>query len=105
MIRPTLESLDIRVSETRAAQDELRDHIVSLEADLDRVLASAGKGDPNLEAAVEKLNNAKRRVVVVANLLQGAQVLMNFHLPEFSGLKTIGLFAGPFEQSAPELPS
>ena len=74
LIRPTLETLDTRVSETRSAQEDLHAHITVLEADLDRILEQSGRGSVDLESAVEKLNNAKRRVVVVANLLQGAQV-------------------------------
>ena len=40
-------------------------------------MESSGEGSAisaELEAAIEKLNGAKKRVVVVANLLQGAQV-------------------------------
>ena len=76
LLRPTLEKLDAKVSETRAAQAELREHVESLTRDLEEIKAAQAEADKNLglDEAVEKLNNAKKRVVVVANLLQGAQV-------------------------------
>ncbi len=64
------------MSATRAAQEELRTHICGLSADLEAISAATKESDvaARLEKGVEKLNQAKRRVVVVANLLQGAQV-------------------------------
>lgn len=76
LLRPTLEKLDTKVTETRAAQAELREHVESLTRDLEEIKAAQAEADKHigLDEAVEKLNNAKKRVVVVANLLQGAQV-------------------------------
>ncbi len=86
LLRPTVEAIESRVSDTRAAQEELRDHISALQEDLYAIAtkSEAQKAGIDLEAAVEKLNNAKRRVVVVANLLQGAQVRGALHVSNIS---------------------
>ena len=69
------------MAETRSAQEELKGHISELSADLELIshspmLQQQQEGGPlDLEAAIEKLNSAKKRVVVVANLLQGSQVI------------------------------
>ena len=66
--------------ETRKAQAELRGNIELLAQDLEAIRAAQNPEDsplPDLEAAIEKLNNSKKRVVVVANLLKGAQDRLN----------------------------
>lgn len=79
LLRPTIEKLDNRVTQTRAAQAELREHVEALTRDLEDIKAAQAEADKDsgLDEAVEKLNNAKKRVVVVANLLQGAQDRLN----------------------------
>ena len=80
LLRPTVEALDIRVADTRRAQEELKAHISALQTDLEAIAAAsdaARDAGLDFEGAVEKLNNSKRRIVVVANLLQGAQVILN----------------------------
>ena len=59
----------------RQSQLELRQHIDSLSDDLKK--ASERQNAPiELDAYVKKLNNAKRRVMLVNNILQNAQVIM-----------------------------
>lgn len=75
-----MEALDARVGETRKAQAELRDNIELLTQDLEAIRAA--QQDPSLknldlETAINKLNESKKRVVVVANLLKGAQDRLN----------------------------
>ena len=79
-MRPTVEAIDERVGETRKAQAELRDNIELLSRDLEAIRAA--QDDPSLrnldlESAINKLNESKKRVVVVANLLKGAQDRLN----------------------------
>ena len=80
LLRPTVEVIDARVGETRKAQAELRDNIELLTQDLEAIRAA--QEDPSLEnldleTAINKLNESKKRVVVVANLLRGAQDRLN----------------------------
>ena len=80
LVRPTVEAIDERVGETRKAQAELRDNIELLSRDLEAIRAA--QDDPSLrsldlESAINKLNESKKRVVVVANLLKGAQDRLN----------------------------
>ena len=80
LVRPTVEAIDERVGETRKAQAELRDNIELLSRDLEAIRAA--QEDPSLrsldlESAINKLNESKKRVVVVANLLKGAQDRLN----------------------------
>lgn len=79
LIRPTVESLDRSVRQTRASQTQLKTEIEALNRDLATIRQEAGpEGQfPELDVAVDKLTQAKRRVVVVANLLQGAQDRLN----------------------------
>ena len=82
LLQPTLQGLDERVTATKAAQKELRDQIESLTSDLEDIETAQAADHPQsnspkeLETAINKLNQAKKRVVVVANLLQGAQVVV-----------------------------
>jgi hypothetical protein len=80
LLRPTVEIIDARVEDTRKAQQELRANIELLTEDLEAI--KAAQQDPavknlDLEGAINKLNNSKKRVVVVANLLKGAQDRLN----------------------------
>ena len=76
LLGPTLEGLESRVSDTKEAQRELKDQIGRLTQDLEEIAAAQREKnrEQELEAAIQKLNQSKKRVVVVANLLQGAQV-------------------------------
>eukprot|EP00094_Tigriopus_californicus_P009642 TCALIF_09296-PA protein Name:"Similar to SNAPIN SNARE-associated protein Snapin (Homo sapiens)" AED:0.02 eAED:0.02 QI:417/1/1/1/1/0.83/6/3023/212 len=79
LIRPTVETLDRSVRQTRVSQTQLKTEIEALNRDLLAIRQASGSEDPfpQLDVAVEKLTQAKRRVVVVANLLQGAQDRLN----------------------------
>ncbi|XP_040570823.1 SNAPIN protein homolog [Lepeophtheirus salmonis] len=76
LLRPTLESIDTSVADTRQAQTELKTQIEKLTADLEEI---AKKQDcpVKLETYVDKLHNSKRKVLVVSNILQGAQERLN----------------------------
>eukprot|EP00096_Caligus_rogercresseyi_P016029 TRINITY_DN8551_c0_g1_i1.p1 TRINITY_DN8551_c0_g1~~TRINITY_DN8551_c0_g1_i1.p1 ORF type:complete len:155 (-),score=54.35 TRINITY_DN8551_c0_g1_i1:262-726(-) len=76
LLRPTLTSIDSSVNETRAAQAELKGQIDKLLRDLNEIAAK--QNCPlQLEHYVEKLQNSKRKVLVVSNILQAAQERLN----------------------------
>ena len=58
---------------SRQSQLELRQHIDSLSEDLKKA-AERQNAPIELDAYVKKLNNSKRRVMLVNNILQNAQV-------------------------------
>ena len=55
------------------AQKELKDQITGLEDQL-RIIEEEQGCPIDLEMYINKLNSAKKRVIVVNNILQGAQV-------------------------------
>ena len=57
----------------RKAQKELKDQITGLEDQL-RIIEEEQGCPIDLEMYINKLNSAKKRVIVVNNILQGAQV-------------------------------
>ena len=57
----------------RKAQKELKDQIASLEEQL-RAIEDEQSCPVDLESYINKLNSAKKRIIVVNNILQGAQV-------------------------------
>lgn len=72
-LKPSLDQLDASVQSTRGAQKELKQQIEDLSKDLHEI--SQQEGCPvDLEEYVQKLHNAKKRIVIVSNILQGAQV-------------------------------
>ena len=76
MIKPTIDTLDERVKATREAQAELKRQIEGLSSDLRKI--SEEQGCPvDLETYITKLNNSKKRVVVVQNILSAAQDRLN----------------------------
>jgi hypothetical protein len=76
MIKPTIDTLDERVRDTREAQALLKQQIEGLSADLKKI--SEEESCPvDLEAYITKLNNSKKRVVVVQNILSAAQDRLN----------------------------
>ncbi|XP_076353707.1 SNAP associated protein [Tachypleus tridentatus] len=76
LLRPTVEQIDERVKSTRISQMELRQQIDSLAEDLRHV--SENQHVPyDLDIYVKKLMNAKRRVMLVSNILQNAQERLN----------------------------
>lgn len=76
LLRPAVEQLDDRVKSTRITQLELKQQIDSLAEDLRKI--SENQPMPfDLDAYVKKLMNAKRRVMLVNNILQNAQERLN----------------------------
>ena len=74
LLRPSLEALDKGVCNTRDAQNELKDRINSLEQQL--LAIEAEQSCPvDLESYINKLNNSKKRILIVNTILQGAQVI------------------------------
>ena len=76
-LRPSVEALDKSVCGVRLEQQNLRDQIQGLTQELEDIQRTASEDEDRhrkIGEAIEKLNNTKKRVVVVTNLLQGAQV-------------------------------
>ncbi|XP_015668826.1 SNARE-associated protein Snapin [Protobothrops mucrosquamatus] len=71
-LRPAVRQLDTHVHAVRESQVELREHIDSLAAELCRINEDQ-KVALDLDPYVKKLLNARRRVVLVNNILQNAQ--------------------------------
>uniref|UniRef100_A0A0B8RTM1 SNARE-associated protein Snapin n=1 Tax=Philothamnus irregularis TaxID=1899461 RepID=A0A0B8RTM1_9SAUR len=71
-LRPAVGQLDNHVHAVRESQVELREHIDSLAAELCRINEDQ-KVALDLDPYVKKLLNARRRVVLVNNILQNAQ--------------------------------
>ncbi|NXT13554.1 SNAPN protein, partial [Prunella fulvescens] len=72
-LRPAVRQLDRHVHSVRESQVELREHIDSLATELCRINEDQ-KVALDLDPYVKKLLNARRRVVLVNNILQNAQV-------------------------------
>ena len=73
LLRPSLETLDQSVADTRLAQNELKDKIDALEQQL-IALQAQSESPVDLEAYINKLTSSKKRILVVNSILQGAQV-------------------------------
>uniref|UniRef100_A0A6J0V0I0 Biogenesis of lysosome-related organelles complex 1 subunit 7 n=1 Tax=Pogona vitticeps TaxID=103695 RepID=A0A6J0V0I0_9SAUR len=71
-LRPAVRQLDTHVHAVRVSQVELREHIDSLATELCRINDDQ-KVALDLDPYVKKLLNARRRVVLVNNILQNAQ--------------------------------
>uniref|UniRef100_UPI00358FAA7D SNARE-associated protein Snapin n=1 Tax=Myxine glutinosa TaxID=7769 RepID=UPI00358FAA7D len=72
VLRPAVLELDGKVAALRAAQLELRGQIESLATELQRI-GEEQHAVLDLDPYVKKLMNARRRVVLVNNILQNAQ--------------------------------
>ncbi|XP_053133539.1 SNARE-associated protein Snapin [Hemicordylus capensis] len=71
-LSPAVRQLDTHVHAVRESQVELREHIDSLATELCRINEDQ-KVALDLDPYVKKLLNARRRVVLVNNILQNAQ--------------------------------
>ncbi|XP_027776673.1 SNARE-associated protein Snapin isoform X2 [Marmota marmota marmota] len=71
-LRPAVQQLDSHVHAVRESQVELREQIDNLAAELCRINEDQ-KVALDLDPYVKKLLNARRRVVLVNNILQNAQ--------------------------------
>ncbi|XP_045617607.1 SNARE-associated protein Snapin-like isoform X2 [Procambarus clarkii] len=76
LLKPCLDQLDDRVRATRVSQSELHQQLEGLAAELSRVQEQT-RCPLQLDAYIKKLQNAKRRVVVVNNILQNTQDRLN----------------------------
>lgn len=72
LIRPTIDSLESQVSSTLLAQAELKEQILRLQGSLGS-LQQQQQCPVDLESYINKLNNTRKRVSVVANILTAAQ--------------------------------
>nr|XP_032836666.1 SNARE-associated protein Snapin [Petromyzon marinus]XP_032836668.1 SNARE-associated protein Snapin [Petromyzon marinus] len=72
LLRPAVRDVDESVRAVRESQMDLREQIESLAAELRRV-SEEQAGAPDLDVYVKKLLNARRRVVLVNNILQNVQ--------------------------------
>uniref|UniRef100_A0A3B3WEY0 Biogenesis of lysosome-related organelles complex 1 subunit 7 n=1 Tax=Poecilia mexicana TaxID=48701 RepID=A0A3B3WEY0_9TELE len=73
LIKPAIHQLDLHVHSVRESQVELREHIDNLATELFRINEHQ-KIALDLDPYVKKLLNARRRVVLVNNILQNAQI-------------------------------
>ncbi|XP_014214775.1 SNARE-associated protein Snapin [Copidosoma floridanum] len=76
LLKPTVDQLDERMRATRISQIELRQQIDSLLEELLKINESL-QCPIELDSYVTKLANAKRKVVVVSNILQKTQERLN----------------------------
>ncbi|XP_016104389.1 SNARE-associated protein Snapin-like [Sinocyclocheilus grahami] len=72
LMSPAVQQLDLHVHSVRESQVELREHIDNLASELCRINEHQ-KVALDLDPYVKKLLNARRRVVLVNNILQNAQ--------------------------------
>uniref|UniRef100_A0A3P8TET2 Biogenesis of lysosome-related organelles complex 1 subunit 7 n=1 Tax=Amphiprion percula TaxID=161767 RepID=A0A3P8TET2_AMPPE len=72
LLKPAIQQLDLHVHSVRESQVELREHIDNLATELCRINEHQ-KVALDLDPYVKKLLNARRRVVLVNNILQNAQ--------------------------------
>ncbi|KAJ8300854.1 hypothetical protein KUTeg_022373, partial [Tegillarca granosa] len=72
LLKPSVEEIDDRVKTVRESQVELRQQIDSLADDLKRI-AEQQAVPVDLDPYVKKLNNSRRRVMLVNNILQNVQ--------------------------------
>uniref|UniRef100_A0AAY4DRK2 Biogenesis of lysosome-related organelles complex 1 subunit 7 n=1 Tax=Denticeps clupeoides TaxID=299321 RepID=A0AAY4DRK2_9TELE len=75
LLKPAVQQLDLHVHSVRESQVELREHIDNLAAELCRINEHQ-KVALDLDPYVKKLLNTRRRVVLVNNILQNAQVYL-----------------------------
>ena len=78
LLRPSLEALDKGVSNTREAQNELKERISSLEKQF-LAIEREQTCPVDLETYINKLDSSKKRILVVNTILQGAQVCRFLH--------------------------
>ncbi|CAI9738915.1 Hypothetical predicted protein [Octopus vulgaris] len=76
LMRPAVTEIDSRVNEVRESQVELRQQIDSLAIDLKKI-SDSQQVPVDLEPYVKKLSNARRRVMLVNNILQNVQERLN----------------------------
>lgn len=107
LLRPAIQQLDLHVNSVRKSQVELREHIDGLATELCRINEHQ-KVALDLDPYVKKLLNARRRVVLVNNILQNAQERLrrlNHNVAkETARRKTILETSGVFTSRSPSKP-
>ncbi|KAL4624824.1 SNARE-associated protein Snapin [Arapaima gigas] len=107
LLRPAVQQLDLHVHAVRESQVELREHIDNLATELCRINEHQ-KVVLDLDPYVKKLLNARRRVVLVNNILQNAQErlrrLNHSVAKETARRKTMLEASGAFTPRSPSKP-
>ncbi|XP_016086787.1 SNARE-associated protein Snapin-like [Sinocyclocheilus grahami] len=107
LLRPAVQQLDLHVHSVRESQVELREHIDNLASELSRINEHQ-KVALDLDPYVKKLLNARRRVVLVNNILQNAQERLrrlNHNVAkETARRKTVLEASGAFTPRSPSKP-
>ncbi|KYO48983.1 SNARE-associated protein Snapin [Alligator mississippiensis] len=102
-LRPAVRQLDAHVHAVRESQVELREHIDSLATELCRINEDQ-KVALDLDPYVKKLLNARRRVVLVNNILQNAQERLrrlNHSVAKETARRKAMLESGGYPQGSP----
>lgn len=106
-MKPAIQQLDLHVHSVRESQVELREHIDNLATELCRINEHQ-KVALDLDPYVKKLLNARRRVVLVNNILQNAQERLrrlNHNVAkETARRKTMLEASGAFPSRSPSKP-
>ncbi|BFZ05604.1 hypothetical protein BsWGS_08643 [Bradybaena similaris] len=76
ILKPAVEEIDHRVQDVRHSQVELRQQIDNFCEDLKKI-AESDSVPVELEPYVKKLNNSRRRVMLVSSILQNVQDRLN----------------------------
>lgn len=76
LLKPAIEELDASVLAVRHSQLELRQQIDSLTEDLKKINEQL-QTKFDLEPYLKKLNNARRRIMLVNNIMQNVQERVN----------------------------
>lgn len=107
LLKPAIQQLDLHVHSVRESQVELREHIDNLATELRRINEHQ-KVALDLDPYVKKLLSARRRVVLVNNILQNAQERLrrlNHNVAkETARRKTILEASGVFTTRSPSKP-
>ncbi|CAL1589980.1 unnamed protein product [Knipowitschia caucasica] len=107
LLKPAIQQLDLHVHSVRESQVDLREHIDNLATELCRINEHQ-RVALDLDPYVKKLLNARRRVVLVNNILQNAQERLrrlNHNVAkETARRKTMLESSGVFASRAPSLP-
>ncbi|XP_072303183.1 SNARE-associated protein Snapin [Eucyclogobius newberryi] len=107
LMKPAIQQLDLHVHSVRESQVELREHIDNLATELCRINEHQ-RVALDLDPYVKKLLNARRRVVLVNNILQNAQERLrrlNHNVAkETARRKTMLETSGVFASRSPSLP-
>uniref|UniRef100_F6PVQ3 Biogenesis of lysosome-related organelles complex 1 subunit 7 n=1 Tax=Bos taurus TaxID=9913 RepID=F6PVQ3_BOVIN len=105
-LRPAVQQLDSHVHAVRESQVELREQIDNLATELCRINEDQ-KVALDLDPYVKKLLNARRRVVLVNNILQNAQERLrrlNHSVAKETARRRAMLDSGVYPSGSPKMP-